>query len=75
MAWGIFNKIKKGFKKVFKFIKNKVIKPLLKHAPEIMSQYGPMLATMPGKAGLVGKVMVGAAPLVESWTEKYRRTK
>ena len=26
MAWGIFNKIKKGFKKVFKFIKNKVIK-------------------------------------------------
>ena len=75
MALGIFNKIKKGFKKVFKFIKNKVIKPLLKHAPEIMSQYGPMLATMPGKAGLVGKVMVWAAPLVESWTEKYRRTK
>ena len=58
MAWGIFNKIKKGFKKVFKFIKNKVIKPLLKHAPEI-----------------IGKAITGAAPLVESWTEKYRRTK
>lgn len=28
MAWGFFNKIKKGFRKVGKFFKDKVFKPL-----------------------------------------------
>ena len=73
MAWGVFNKIKKGFKKAFKFIKDKIVSPLLKHAPDIMSKYGPMLASMPGKAGVIGQAITTAAPFVETLTDKFIR--
>ena len=29
MAWGLFNKIKKGLKKAFNFAKEKIVKPFL----------------------------------------------
>ena len=29
MAWGIFNKIKRGIKKAFKFVKDKIVKPVV----------------------------------------------
>ena len=47
MAWGFWNKLKNGFKKGFTWIKNKIIRPLIKKAPDIMAQVGPKLATMP----------------------------
>lgn len=66
MAWGFFNKIKRGFKKGFNWVKNKLIKPILKKAPDIMAQVGPMLANMPGKAGIAGKAMTFAAPILQT---------
>ena len=38
MAWGFWNKLKNGFKKGFTWIKNKIIRPLIKKAPDIMAQ-------------------------------------
>ena len=66
MAWGFWNKFKNGFKKGFTWIKNKIIRPLIKKAPDIMAQVGPMLATMPGKAGAVGKAMTVATPILQT---------
>ena len=31
-----------------------------------MAQVGPMLATMPGKAGVVGKAMTVATPILQT---------
>ena len=66
MASGFWNKLKNGFKKGFTWIKNKIIRPLIKKAPDIMAQVGPMLATMPGKAGAVGKAMTVATPILQT---------
>ena len=69
MAWGLWNKIKKGFRKVGKWINNKIIKPIgrvikpvwnkvVKPVTETISKI-PGIEKMPSKVGIVGKVGKG----------------
>ncbi len=43
MAWGFFNKIKKGLKKAFNFAKNKVIKPVVDIAKKVTPIAAPII--------------------------------
>jgi len=43
MAWGFWNKIKKGLKKAFNFTKNKIIKPAVDIANKVVPFVAPTL--------------------------------
>ena len=43
MAWGFWNKIKKGLKKAFNFTKNKIIKPAVDIAKKVVPFVAPTL--------------------------------
>lgn len=73
MAWGIWNKIKNGFINCFNWIKDKIVKPLIKVAPDIIKNIGPALANMPGKAGIIGKAMTTVSPIIQSLTKNNKQ--
>ena len=66
MTWGLWNKIKNGFKKVGKFVGNvakkvwkgvkKVGGALVKAAPKVIKVASQLpIDRLPGKAGMIGK--------------------
>ena len=70
MAWGLWNKIKKGLKKAVNWVKNKIIKPVknkivkpvwnkvVKPVTNVIGKV-PGIENLPGKVGIVGKVAKG----------------
>ena len=66
MAWGFFNKIKKGLKKAFNFAKdkivkpvvNKVVKPVLDIAKKAAPYAAPLADTfIPGSGAVINSVI------------------
>ena len=55
MAWGFFNKIKKGLKKAFNFTKDKILKPAI----DVGKKVAPTVANLvvPGSGQLVKNVI------------------
>lgn len=79
MAWGLWNKIKNGFRRAFNWIRDKIVKPVrdkvikpawenvIKPATEMIGKV-PGIEKMPGKLGVVGKIGKGVnqfSPLIE----------
>ena len=51
MAWGFWNKIKKGFRNAGRFIKNKIFKPLKRVAKPVLNtavKLAPVIGTAVG---------------------------
>ena len=62
MAWGIFNKIKRGIKKAFNFVKDKIVKPVVKVAEKVAPVVTPIMDTIiPGSGRIAQKVVSGAS--------------
>ena len=58
MAWGFFNKIKKGLKKAGKWIKDKVVKPVVNTAKTILPVAAPIIDTyIPGASSIANTVV------------------
>lgn len=66
MAWGFFNKIKRGLKKAFNFAKdkivapvvNKVVKPVLDVAKKAAPYAAPLVNTfIPGSGAIINSVI------------------
>lgn len=64
MAWGIFNKIKKGLKKAGKFIKDKIVKPVVDVAKKAAPVVAPALNTILPGSGTVFNGVVNNADKV-----------
>ncbi len=80
MAWGLWNKIKNGFKKVGGFIKDKVLKPVVN---TVIKPFKPVIqgvvsAINPTAGAIAGKVMnvaekvsdEGFGSVAKSWAGK-----
>lgn len=61
MAWGFFNKIKKGLKKAFNFAKNKVIKPVVDIAKKVAPIAAPIIDKFKPGLGTIINTGVGVA--------------
>ena len=65
MAWGFFNKIKKGLKKAWNFAKNKVIKPIVNTAKKVTPFVAPIVDKfIPGAGTIANSVVQGVDSLV-----------
>ena len=80
MAWGLWNKIKNGFKKVGGFIKDKVLKPVVN---TVIKPFKPVIQGVvssinPTAGAIAGKVMdtvekvsdEGFGSVAKSWAGK-----
>ena len=57
MAWGLWNKIKNGFKKAVGWVKDKVIKPVVNN---VVKPFKPIIA------GVADKIKPGAGAVVNT---------
>ena len=70
MAWGLWNKIKNGFKKAGSFLKDKIIKPVVNN---VIKPFKPAIqaavtAFNPAAGAIAGKVMDTAEKISdEGW--------
>jgi hypothetical protein len=76
MAWGLWNKIKNGFKKVGGFIKDKVLKPVVN---TVIKPFKPVIQGVvssinPTAGAIAGKVMDTVEKVGRLTSEKPKRT-
>ena len=68
MAWGLWNKIKQGFKKVGNWVKDKVLKPVVN---TVIKPFKPIISgavnAINPKAGAVVDTVMNAA---ERWSDE-----
>jgi hypothetical protein len=57
MAWGLWNKIKNGFRKVGNFVKDKILKPVVNN---VVKPFRPIIA------GVADKIKPGAGAVVNT---------
>ena len=77
MAWGLWNKIKQGFKKAGNFIKNKVLKPVV---DKVIKPFKPIIggaisAINPAAGAIAGKVMDSVERFSDEGFTPFKRLK
>ena len=77
MAWGLWNKIKQGFKKAGNFVKNKVLKPVV---DKVIKPFKPIIggaisAINPAAGAIAGKVMDSVERFSDEGFTPFKRLK
>ena len=77
MAWGLWNKIKQGFKKAGNFVKNKVLKPVV---DTVIKPFKPIIggaisAINPAAGAIAGKVMDSVERFSDEGFTPFKRLK
>ena len=77
MVWGLWNKIKQGFKKAGNFVKNKVLKPVV---DTVIKPFKPIIggaisAINPAAGAIAGKVMDSVERFSDEGFTPFKRLK